>query len=108
MTSGGGFGGGFDMGSIFSGITSFLGFSKGGVVPNAPGYGDRVPAMLTPGELVVPKNDIDDVMSSPLTVNFNINSVSTKDGATFILEQRKQIEGVIQDAYNRRGKTGIV
>jgi len=52
-----------------------FGFSSGGLVPNMPGSGDRVPAMLTPGELVVPAKSFDDIMgnnSAPAT-NVNIN-----------------------------------
>ena len=49
--------------SGFSSFTSFLGFSEGGLVPNTA-YSragmDSVPAMLTPGELVVPADKISD------------------------------------------------
>ena len=48
---GGGGGGG---GSFFS----FLGFNKGGMVPGGAPYTDRVPALLTPGEVVIPRGQV--------------------------------------------------
>ena len=45
MAAGGGGGGGF----------KFFGMSKGGVVPGGAPYTDRVPTMLTPGEVVIPR-----------------------------------------------------
>ena len=41
-------------GSFFS----FLGFNKGGMVPGGAPYTDRVPAMLTPGEVVIPRGQV--------------------------------------------------
>jgi archaellum component FlaC len=50
--------------ALSGGTTSFasafgkvLGFSKGGIVPGS-GNGDTVPALLTPGELVIPKDQV--------------------------------------------------
>ena len=57
----GGGGGGF-----FSGITSIFGFADGGIVPTtstSKSYADSVPAMLQPGELVVPKSQVDNFMN---------------------------------------------
>ena len=36
----------------------FLGFENGGTVPGGPPYIDKIPAMLTPGEVVVPRNQV--------------------------------------------------
>lgn len=47
--------GGGSAASGAAGLLKILGFAKGGIVPGT-GSGDTVPAMLTPGELVVPKN----------------------------------------------------
>lgn len=59
---------------------SFLGFSDGGMVPSTPNsksYADSVPAMLTPGELVVPKSQVDNFLNgsggSGGGQTFNIN-----------------------------------
>jgi hypothetical protein len=47
-------------GNIFSSLlsfgTSFLKFNEGGMVPGGAPYTDRIPALLTPGEMVVPRN----------------------------------------------------
>ena len=42
-------------GSSGGSLFSFLGFNKGGVVPGGAPYTDRVPALLTPGEVVIPR-----------------------------------------------------
>ena len=45
---------------------SLMGFADGGIVPSTPNsksYADSVPAMLQPGELVVPKSQVDNFMN---------------------------------------------
>lgn len=71
----GGGGGGF-----FSGIASIFGFADGGIVPTtstSKSYADSVPAMLQPGELVVPKDQVDNFMNGVVGggggQTFNIN-----------------------------------
>ena len=57
----GGGGGGF-----FGGLSSIFGFAEGGIVPTtstSKSYADSVPAMLQPGELVVPKSQVDNFMN---------------------------------------------
>ena len=52
-----------------------MGFNRGGLVPGI-GNTDTVPAMLTPGELVVPKESYQDIMSKEkgnITVNVNVD-----------------------------------
>jgi hypothetical protein len=39
-------------------LFGFLGFNKGGVVPGGAPYTDRIPAMLTPGEVVIPRGQV--------------------------------------------------
>jgi len=64
--------------SGFSSFTSWLGFSEGGLVPSTA-YSrsgmDSVPAMLTPGELVVPADKISDFtdMKTKSQQVYNIN-----------------------------------
>ncbi len=41
-----------------NGLFGFLGFNKGGVVPGGAPYTDRIPAMLTPGEVVIPRGQV--------------------------------------------------
>jgi len=77
-------------GGLFSGITSlfsgglssggggffsnFFKFSEGGMVPGGAPYTDRIPAMLTPGEMVVPRNKVkDNSMGSTNITNINIS-----------------------------------
>ena len=56
-------------GSLFS----FLGFNKGGVVPGGAPYTDRVPALLTPGEVVIPRDKVQGSMGSVVNNTFNIS-----------------------------------
>jgi hypothetical protein len=39
-------------------LFGFLGFNKGGIVPGGAPYTDRIPAMLTPGEVVIPRGQV--------------------------------------------------
>jgi hypothetical protein len=81
--SAGGGGGGL-FGGIFSSIGSFFGFSEGGLVPSTPYSSlgrDSVPAMLTPGEVVVPVDQVGKVMGGSDQV-FNINITGNIDKQT--------------------------
>lgn len=40
-------------------------------------------------------------------VNITIQAIDTQTGTEFLLKNRKQVEGIIQSAYNKRGKQGI-
>jgi hypothetical protein len=64
LVSTGGLSGAFGfLGSVFSIITSFLGFASGGVVPGS-GNRDTIPAMLTPGEFVISKPNVSRLIST--------------------------------------------
>jgi hypothetical protein len=68
------FGGGG--GSNLMGLGSkkgFFGMNKGGVVPGGAPYTDRIPTMLTPGEVVIPRNKTDNAMGSTSITNINIS-----------------------------------
>ena len=41
-----------------------------------------------------------------LSVNFTINAIDTQTGVQFLLENKRVITGVIQEAYMRRGSSG--
>ena len=73
FSSMGGGGGGSKLGTLFSMGRSFLNFNKGGVVPGGAPYTDRVPAMLTPGEVVVPRSKVDSQSGSTNITNINIS-----------------------------------
>ena len=115
---GGLFGGGGGFGSMIGGLFGpiggilggFLPFASGGVVPGLPTRGDSVPIMATPGEVILNKRQQAEVLQGggdePVTVNFNISAIDTQSGTEFILKNKKQITGVIQQAYNTRGQSG--
>jgi hypothetical protein len=69
-SAGGGQSGTFS--TLFNIGRKILKFNKGGVVPGGAPYTDRVPAMLTPGEIVVPRNKVD-TMNKGNTNITNIN-----------------------------------
>ena len=59
-------------GSIFGAIGKIFKFNKGGIVPGGAPYTDRVPALLTPGETVIPRGE--SAMGS--TINNNTINIS--------------------------------
>ena len=110
---GGGFGsmiGGSLFGPIGGLLGGFLGFAEGGIVPGRSTAGDSVPIMATPGEVILNKGQQAAMLSGnnaePITVNFNLNAIDSRSGTEFILQNKKQITSVIQQAYNTRGQTG--
>ena len=68
--TGGGSGGG---GSIIGSIGKIFGFNKGGIVPGSAPYTDKVPAMLTPGEVVIPRDKVGSTGGSTIINNINIS-----------------------------------
>jgi len=108
---GGGMSGGGNgiAGLISSGLKYFAGgFAEGGNIPGGKFglVGENGPEFINGPARITPMNN--DINSSEgLTVNFNINAISTSDGTSFILEHKKEITGVIQNAYNKRGRQGI-
>lgn len=82
---------GSKLGGLFSMGRSILGFADGGVVPGGAPYTDRVPAMLTPGEVVVPKSKVGQQSGNTNITNINISGN---------VDQRSidQIKGVISSA----------
>ena len=112
----GAFGGGLFGGGLFGIFGSLLGgifgFANGGVVPGLSTAGDSVPAMLTPGEVVLNKGQQAALLNEgvnngeAVTVNFNINAIDSRSGTEFILNNRAQITGVVQQAFNQRGRQG--
>lgn len=111
---GGGFGsmiGGSLFGPIGGMLGGFLGFAEGGIVPGRSTAGDSVPIMATPGEVILNKGQQAAMLSGganqePITVNFNMNTIDSRSGTEFILQNKKQITSVIQQAYNTRGQSG--
>ena len=89
--SGSGSGGASKMGAIFSIGKTLLGFADGGIVPGGAPYTDRVPAMLTPGEVVIPRNKVGQESGNTNITNINISGN---------VDQRSidQIKGVISQS----------
>ena len=114
---GGGGGGGlfsgisslFSGGGLFSGIGSFFGglFANGGYLPSGKFgiAGEAGPEIIT-GPARVYSNE-DSFGGGSANVNITIQAIDTQTGTEFLLKNKKQIEGIIQNAYNRRGKQGI-
>ena len=48
-----------------------------------------------------------DQPSAPYSMKGRSEAIDTQTGTEFLLKNKKQIEGIIQNAYNRRGKQGI-
>ncbi len=109
------------LGSLFSGLFgglfggggglfSFLGFAQGGIVPGLPTSGDSVPALLTPGEVVLNRSQqaslLEPVQETPPPVTITINAIDTQTGTEFLLRNKREITGIVQQAYASRGRTG--
>ena len=119
MTGGGGFGGGFNLGSVvsgissfgsdlFSGISSFFGgfFADGGKLSAGKFgvVGESGPELITGPATITPMNQM---AGAGASVNITIQAIDTQTGTEFLLKNKKQVEGIIQNAFNRRGKQGI-
>ena len=104
---GGMFGGGGGFGSIFSGIGDFFGgfFANGGYLSAGKVgiVGESGPELISGPANITPMDEV----GGTTQVVFNINAIDTQTGTQFLLDNKKQIEGIIQNAYTRRGKQGI-
>lgn len=87
-------------------------FANGGTVNSGRKpilVGERGPELFLPGragEVIANENLTNMSGGDPVTVQFNINAIDTQTGAQFILENKRLITGVVQDAYRRRAETG--
>jgi len=100
---GGGGGGGLfsSIGSLFGGFFSqggYLSAGKVGIVGEAGPELIRGPANITP---------MDEAGGGVTNINFNINAIDTQTGTQFLIDNKKNIEGIIQNAYTKRGRQGI-
>jgi len=104
---GGGGGGGIGsfLGSAVSGVTSFFGglFADGGYLGTGQVgiVGEAGPELISGPANITPMGQ----MGGAVTIN--INAIDTQTGTQFLLDNKGSIEGIIQNAYNRRGKPGI-
>ena len=79
-----------DGGKIAAGETGIVGEAGAELVTG--------PATVTPNK---------EIGGAKPAVNITIQAIDTQTGTEFLLKNKKQIEGIIQHAYNRRGKQGI-
>ena len=94
--------------SFIPGLGSLFGRASGGPVTGGKSYivGEQGPELYTPsGNGRISRNGQGG--SEGLTVNFNLNAIDSRSGTEFIIEQKRQIVGMINDAYTKRGKQGI-
>lgn len=106
---GGGFGGG-STGNIFG---SIIGSFFGGFFANGGNLGARKfgivgedgPELITGPAKITPMSDM---AGSGGSVSININAIDTQTGTQFLLDNKGQIQDIIQKAFNRHGKVGIV
>ena len=98
------------MGGFFSGF-----FAQGGLAPGGQAaiVGENGPELIVPSSntRVFSNSQTNGLLNTgnggeEVTVNFNINAVSTKDGVEFLIENKNIITSVIQDAYQTRGRAG--
>lgn len=107
---GGGGGGGF-FSNIFSGFGSIFGgfFADGGRLGAGKVgiVGEAGPELISGPANITPMDDVN-MSSGGAPVTININAIDTQTGTQFLLDNKAQIQDIIQRAYNRRGKPGIV
>ncbi len=90
-------GGHFARNSLFA-DGGHIGAGKQGIVGEAGAEIITGPATVTP---------MKDFAGNTPPVNITIQAIDTQTGTEFLLKNKRQIEGIIQHAYNRRGKQGI-
>lgn len=97
---GGLFGGG-GLGGLFGGF-----FANGGYLPAGKFgvAGEAGPELITGPATVTPAAEM---LGGAPGVNITIQAIDTQSGTEFLLKNKKQVESIIQNAYNRRGKQGI-
>ena len=96
-------GGGGGLGSLFGGFFADggrLGAGKFGIA------GENGPEIIS-GPANISSNQESFGSGSTPAVNITIQAIDTQTGTEFLLKNKKQIEGIIQSAYNKRGKQGI-
>jgi hypothetical protein len=85
--------------------------ASGGPVKDGKSYmvGERGPELFRPDQsgTIVSNEELNSVGDQgDLNVSFTINAIDTQTGVQFLLENKRVITGVIQEAYMRRGTSG--
>ena len=96
-------------GGIFGGIGKLFGgfFANGGYLPSGKFgiAGEAGPEIITGPARVTPMQG--GMAMGGGNVTFQINAIDPSTGTQFILDHKDEITGIIQKAYNKRGRTGI-
>lgn len=87
-------------------IGDVLAANKGGVVPGV-GNVDSIPAMLTPGELVVPAQNFDEVINAVSSSRSGSGNGAAGGYAHVILELRGELMDFIETKLVERSRLGI-
>ena len=97
-------------------LLAMMGFQHGGLAAGGrPAIvGENGPELIVPSgnTRVFSNSQSKGILSDgngnggPLTVNFNLNAVSTRDGVEFLIENKNIITNVIQEAYHTIGRAG--
>ncbi len=99
---------------ILGGIGMLIGgmFANGGNVPSGRKpivVGERGPELFLPGRAgeVISNEELNTTRGEgDLTVNFNLQAIDTQTGTEFLLENKRVITSVVQDAFRRRASAG--
>ena len=99
--------------AALAGLGVFLGSRANGgpVTGNKPFLvGERGPELFVPnsnGQILANEElNAGSRGQGDLTVQFNINAIDTRTGTEFLLENKRVITGVVQDAFRRRAQAG--
>ena len=110
-------GGGGGLGGIFSlfgstggmvtkrGIKPMSYFANGGFARGT----DTVPAMLTPGEMVLTADQQKGMGAAPVNINQTVNITEAMDPQKFqqeLVKNNKVVVGLVQQSYQKRGQMG--
>lgn len=105
---GGGGSSGGGLGSIFSGIGDWFGgfFATGGYLPGGKlGIaGEAGPELISGPANITP---MDQASGATPIVNFTINAIDTQTGVEFLMKNKPQIIGMVQQGFNSQGQRGI-
>lgn len=93
----------------------YTGYAQGGeMTVNRPAVvGENGPEVIVPkNPSVVMPNSVKERLDGggkggPVTVNFNITTLDSRDFDSMLIERRATITGIINDAMVRRGKVGV-
>jgi hypothetical protein len=94
------------LGKLFAGFFAdggIIGAGKFGVV------GENGPEFITGPARITPMDQMGGGAGGDnVNINFNISAIDTQSGAEFIMRNKPIITGVIEQAYNRRGRRGPI